>query len=333
MPPLNLPTLLLVALFFSGPQLQGLAATVLPVAPPSGSTNLAEVTGSLEVIIVDYFQETRCERWFRVQDEKTGQYHNVRFEVAPGAEHLSGERVRIRGVFQGNDLYVPAVAPGGGPATAQVIAGTVGMEVLAPRTPSTVGLIVQPNVLYTNGTATNTVVHRALVELIVFSNAPTNAFTAPDLITYSNLFFGVTNRSINADYLENSYGALGFAGDVVICHIAAPSSPGCNYGTWMSQGDAQAAAQGFTVGSYAHRAYIVPNVSGNCGWCGLASMPGDWSLLTCTDGGTICHELGHNLGFGHASTQFYNTANWVEYGDSSDFMGANYIWQQNNGPP
>ena len=332
MPAVNLPALLLAGLILLNAYLQGGAATVLSVAPPSGTTALTTVTGTLEVIMVDYLQESRCERWFRVKNEETGQFQNVRFEVAPGTEHQSGERVRICGVFQGSDLYVPAVAPGTGSVTAQVSTGTPGMEVLAPRVASNVGLVVQPNVLYTNGTATNTVVHRALIELIVFSNAPTNAFTAPDLVTYSNLFFGATNRSVNADYLENSYGALGFAGDVVICHIAAPSSPGCNYGTWMGQGDVQATAQGFTVGSYAHRVYIVPNVSGNCGWCGLASLPGDWALLTCTDGGTICHELGHNLGFSHAATQMYNTANWVEYGDGSDFMGANYIWQQNNGP-
>jgi autotransporter-associated beta strand protein len=287
--------------------------TPLPAGP-------IELSGTLEVIQVCYPAQNQSERWYEVLEDKSGQRHRLRFDVPPAQTHLTGERVRVRGYRQDGLIHVLAAPP----------QNDQGLEVLAAASPQTKGLTPTPTPmsLYGGGTTTNTVVHRALVELLIYSDYAANYYTAADIVSYSNKFFAVTGSSINTAYLEDSYGAVGFAGDVVICSIATASGT-YDTGAWMNQGDAAATAQGYNVGSYAHKVYIT---SGAGGWAGLAAVGGNWSMDSYTDGGTICHELGHNLGFNHASTQWNNTSAWDEYGDSSDFMGGAYDWRHNNGP-
>ncbi len=313
----SLPALLLLGLLVAVVGQSLPAANVVPVA--SGLGVSADVTGILEEIEVCYPALQRSERWHQVTDEKTGRVHKLTFAVEPAEGHLTGERVRVRGQSWGEEIFVPA----------ESTTGATGLEVLAAAPSAAASLSVHPNLLYGGGTTTNTVVHKALVELLIYSDYATNYFTAADIVTYSNKFFAVTGSSVNTAYLEDTYGEVGFAGDVVICNIASPSTPYTT--TWMTQGDAAATAQGYTPGNYLHRVYYV---SGAGGWAGLGTVGGNggWAQLYYTDGGTACHELGHNLGFNHASTQWGNTNAWVEYGDGSDFMGANYKWQHNNAP-
>jgi autotransporter-associated beta strand protein len=303
------------------PFLAAVGAQSLPaanlVSDTSGLGDSADFTGTLEVVEICY--PDHAEQSFSLTDEKTGEKHKLNFAVEPAEGHLTGERVRIRGRAQGEDIFVPA----------QATAAAGGMEVLAAAPAPTTGFTAQPSVLYSGGTTTTTVVHKALVELLIYSDYATNYYTAADIVTVSNRFFTATGSSVNTAYLEDTYGAVGFAGDVVICYIASPSTPYTT--TWMTQGDAAATAQGYPPGNYLHRVYYV---SGAGGWAGLGTVGGNggWAQLYYTDGGTACHELGHNLGFNHASTQWGNTNAWVEYGDGSDFMGANYKWQHNNAP-
>jgi autotransporter-associated beta strand protein len=277
-----------------------------------------DITGTLEVVQVCY--PTRSEQLYHVTDEKTGKMHNLKFVVPPAEGHLTGERVRVRGHAQDGEISVPASAD----------TTTAGMEVLAAAPAPTNGLTtkVLPKIIYSGGTATNTVVHKTLVELLLYSDYAANHYTTNDIVTFSNKVFAATGSSVNTAYLEDTYGAVGFSGDVVICSIAS-SSGSYNTGTWMSQGDAAATAQGYTPGNYLHKVYVT---SGAGGWAGLATVGYGWAMWYYTDGGTMTHELGHNLGFYHASTQLNNTSAWVEYGDTSDFMGASYHWGHNNGP-
>ena len=288
-------------------------AKLISTPTVSGVGRQADVTGKLEVVEICY--KNHAEQTFSVTDEQTGKKYQMSFAVPPAEGHLTGERVRVRGRFHGEEINVPTDA-------------NAGLAVLAAATTSKTGLTASPKILYGGGTNANTVIHRTLVELLIYSDYATNAYTAASILSFSNEFFSATGNSVNNDYLEDTYGAVGFAGDVVICNIADTSGD-YNTGTWMSQGDAAATAQGYNLNNYAHHVYIT---SGAGGWAGLAAVGGNWSMDFYTDGGTICHELGHNLGFNHASTQWNNTSAWNEYGDGSDFMGANYEWQHNDAP-
>jgi autotransporter-associated beta strand protein len=274
---------------------------------------LADITGTLEVVEVCYTDH--AEQILSVADEKTGIKRQLDFAVPPEG-HMTGERVRVRGRFQGEEIEVSEGA-------------NAGLEVLAAAKTSTNGTAgsASPKVLYGGGTTTSTVVHKTRVHLLIYPNYATNAFAAADITNFSNLFFATNGNSINTAYLEDTYGAVGFAGDVVVCPIAAPSGI-CDTGTWQSEANASAVAQGYT-NAYDNYVYIC---SGACGWAGVAVVGGNWSFDFYTDGGTICHELGHNLGFAHASTELNNTTAWDEYGDSSDFMGGSYDWRHNNRP-
>jgi autotransporter-associated beta strand protein len=312
LPPI-LSALLLSALLARA-QTGGSAAN--QAAAGMAAAGAADVTGTLEVVEICYVDH--AEQTFSVTAEQTGVKHPLDFAVKPAAGHLTGERVRVRGNFQGAEIRVPASAD---PAVA-------GLEVLAAApTSKQRTTTVQPKLLYAGGTNANTLVHKTRVHLLIYSDYATNTYTATDITNFSNEFFATNGISVNTEYLQDSYGAVGFAGDVVICHIAAPSGT-CDTGTWQSQANASAVAQGYT-NAYDNYVYIC---SGACGWAGVAVVGGNWSFDFYTDGGTICHELGHNLGFAHASTQWNNTSGWVEYGDGSDFMGANYEWQHNNAP-
>jgi hypothetical protein len=291
------------------------AATAVPSAPATPT----EITGTLDVIQVCYLAENKGDRWYDLIEDQTGQRFRLKFETELTAGHLTGERVRVRGILQEAVIRVPAVKAGAG----------LEMEVLAVAPPQTNNLTqpFSPKSLYGGGVTSNTVVHQTLVMLLNYTNsAPHNASS---ITTFSNKFFAPTGSSVNTAYLENTYGAVGFAGKVIVCNIASDATV-CNTGDWKSKADAQATAQGETLGSYRHRVYIVPCCP--CGWAGLASVGGNWSMDAYTDGGTICHELGHNLGFAHAASDWGDTGSTSEYGDTSDFMGASYNWRHNNAP-
>lgn len=305
-------------------------------ALPAG--NSVDVTGPLEVVEVCDPAHNRAERWYHVTDEKTGKFYRLQFEKPPAGNLTTGERVRVRGVGAANVAAKTAVlsAARGATEEIQVTPAADGLEVLAPALAPTSGLIqtVQPRAIYGGGTNASTVMHKTLVMLLQYSNYATNYYTTNDINTskctpwWSRQLFATNGNSVNTDYLEDSFGAVGFTGDVIICPIASTSG---NYSTstWMSQGDAAAVAQGYTPGNYLHKLYVT---SGAGGWAGLATIGYGWAMVWYSDGGTICHELGHNLGFNHASTQWGNTSAWVEYGDTSDFMGSTYTWGHNNGP-
>lgn len=287
----------------------------------ASETNAVEFTGTLEVVQVCYDRPPWSERWYRLIEDQTGAFYTLKFAAEPAEGHRTGERVRVRGHRRGDEISVPGKARGKGND----------MEVLAAAPVSTVGVTqtIGPQSIYDGGTTGSTTVRSALVMLLNFTNK--TEFTPAKITTISNSFFASTGASVNTAYLENTYGAIGFAGDVIICNIQADANDCPNNGTgWFPLADAQALAQGYNPANYAHKVYFVPCCP--CGWSGLAAFGGNWVQLAYRDGGTYTHELGHNLGMAHASTQWNNTNQWVEYGDLSDFMASTYDWRHNNGP-
>ena len=130
--------------------------------------------------------------------------------------------------------------------------------------------------------------------------------------------------------------------DIFGPYTIAHSRTSCTYSAWATAADSAAAADGFNASNYDSVMYILPHYSQlACGWAGLASVGcigssyytcRSWIAL-CTSETVIAHELGHNYGFGHASTDPDNDGNInVEYGDYSCPMGNSSRFNMFNAP-
>ncbi len=139
--------------------------------------------------------------------------------------------------------------------------------------------------------------------------------------------------SVAAYYSDVSNGELTITGTVTdwIELDATNASCGSNYGTWASEANAKATANGHTLGAYDWIVYNFPSLS--CGWSGLAYLgwSGAWINGSPTLR-TIAHELGHNFNVHHASTlsctsasvrvTYSTSCTSSEYGDPASVMGS-----------
>lgn len=124
--------------------------------------------------------------------------------------------------------------------------------------------------------------------------------------------FGTSN-SLNAAYAESPQGPFRVAGDVTT--VTVPEGINCtSRDTWASTA-AAAQAQGYDVGSYDFRAYILPQ--GVCGWAGNVDIRDKRLQSTrCEFPKILAHEMGHAIGTYHAGTP------GSECGDDSCVMGS-----------
>jgi hypothetical protein len=125
-----------------------------------------------------------------------------------------------------------------------------------------------------------------------------------------------------------------------VFQVTIPSSiigSSCLTGTWANEADIEVTNLGVDLGLYQHKMYVIPRISGVCsGWSGLAQVgcgSSCRSWMRTTTATVYAHEIGHNLGMHHASTDLDNDGVIdLEYGDQSDIMGSSSIWRQFNGP-
>src|SRR5436190_7143663 len=150
-------------------------------------------------------------------------------------------------------------------------------------------------------------------------------FTAPD--------------SVNAFFLEESYGTVGLVGrqrpdgDVFGWYSLPSSASNCNPDLWTAQARAAARASGVDLSGYAHVMYAFPPERG-CNWSGLGELPGSQSWVNGSLAvRTVGHEIEHNMGTHHASSYRCADASGQpiaisancsldEYGDPFDVMGG-----------
>jgi hypothetical protein len=256
----------------------------------------------------------------------------VHFDGAPPASLHSGVRVRLHGRVDGAMLRVPdrrdAVEVFALPAAdAAVLPASQKRRVLAILTD------------------------------IRDSNAVTTAVDPRcdgiDDQTAGLMFGGPSGgETVDGAYLDSSYGLEGIGGatypggptDVVRVLIdqASPYGSVCDPYAWAEAADAAATTAGVNLAGYQHRLYVLPQNVG-CPWGGLGQVEcGDncrawestYSYFPCGTRGAHAHELGHNRGMLHSSTDVNNDGTVDgEYGDYSDFMGGNVDeLQQNNAP-
>ncbi|MCB0332276.1 MAG: hypothetical protein KDD55_02185 [Bdellovibrionales bacterium] len=108
--------------------------------------------------------------------------------------------------------------------------------------------------------------------------------------------------------------------------IAANTSDTCDPDTWATLADDAVTAQGVDPSVYDHVVYVLPS-NLTCDWGGLATVACEtgcqaW-IAICDMTALYAHELGHNFGADHSTTDLDNDGVIDdEYGDTSCPMGT-----------
>jgi hypothetical protein len=287
-------------------------------AEPSPEHAPDVISGTLEVVTDDDFETGRSRYFYYVHDE-VGERHQLRFTGRPEPELPSGARVVARGTMKDGILSV-----GSGDAGAFVVS-----EVTFGG--STSGL-AEVNAM--NGE------RRTLVMIV---DSLDDTVSCSDSEIEAMMFTGA--NSVDGLYQESSFGALSFphdtdgdaSPDVVRLSIDVMMAGTCDRYGWAAAAETEAENAGIDLTLYQHRIFVLP-MAGTCGWAGAANVGCPSYCRTwiryCTFPDVWAHELGHNLGMRHASTDPGDDGTIdCDYCDTSDFMGyAGYGWRQVNGP-
>lgn len=106
-----------------------------------------------------------------------------------------------------------------------------------------------------------------------------------------------------------------------------PAGDTCDYEKWGVDAMKTLASQGVEVSAYQHHIFILP-LKNTCPWFGIGQFDCGSNCKIWTKAGAgpasrgIAHELGHNFGLHHSSTDLLNNGkNIGEYDDLACFMG------------
>ena len=160
-----------------------------------------------------------------------------------------------------------------------------------------------------------------------FAGAPVEPFAPEDV---ADTLFG-PDRSLARLYDEQSFGLASVSGDVLGWITVARGAPGCDFGDWADSATAAIGAN--ALSTYTNLLIVFPDTQA-CQWSGLAYVGGTTAWINGQP--TVraaAHELGHNLGLGHASSLACSSPNGPvalssdcakedEYGDPFTLMGS-----------
>jgi hypothetical protein len=273
----------------------GTAGVVLAQSPADAVPT--EVSGELTVLYADDFSHQRNERLYQLNDKSNHRQFQLRFEGEPPTDLRTGSKIKVRGKAKDQVLYLAAD-------------GTANVQTITASTTTAVSGDQKTLVMVTN-----------------FTDATVSC--APGTIQ-NLLFTDPANQSVDMLYREMSLNQVSFSGIVAgPFSIDYSTASACNTSAWADAADAAAKASGIDLTQYARKVYVLPS-NNSCGYSGLGQVGGIPSrawVFRCDVADAYGHELGHNLGMGHAATLSY------EYGDSSDLMGASGVGlRQINGP-
>jgi uncharacterized repeat protein (TIGR01451 family) len=255
-----------------------------PFADQLSGEGPVTVTGILTVLHGDDFANKRSKNFYYIKDSKTKETYQLRFaKKVPG--HLrSGATVKARGRAKGGELYL-----------ALDESGQESLETLLPAQVKVAGE------------------QKTLVMVANFLDASLSCSvdSIEDL-----MFTDPVDNSVDDLYTETSFGEIWLTGQVVGPYTIDYTKDVCNVEAWANAADAVAQAEGVDTGDYSRKVYVLPPSA--CPGSGYGTVGGNPSrawIFTCHLPDVFAHELGHNLGMGHAATP-----SWT-YGDTSDVMG------------
>jgi len=275
-----------------------------PAASDADPTLQVTISGTLSVLQEDDFERDRSRRIYRLRDSVTGQIHRLDFAVAPDPRLVTGSSVVVRGRLEQDSLTVEG-----------------GVEVVEWAAASETGE------------------RRVLVLITDFQDA---TVSCADAYVEEAMFTGT--QSVDGLYRESSFGLVSFPGDtdgdgqsdILRLSIDALTTDPCNYNSWADQANQAADEAGIDRSLYQHTLYVLPG--NTCQWAGLANVGcsatcRSW-IRSCGLKDLYAHELGHNLGMRHASSDLDNDGQIDSvYGDWSDIMGTSGLnWRRFNGP-
>jgi len=305
-------------------------ALALGATAPARAAAPAE-SGTLRVAVADDFAHARAQVLYRLETDD-GRRLDVHFDGTPPPALHSGVRVRLHGRVDGATLRVPDRRD-----AVEVVARPVADAATLPAPQKRRVLAILTDIRDSAATTTSIDPRCDGIE-----------------DRTAGLMFGGPSggETVDGAYLDSSYGLEGVGGaaypggatDVirVLIDQASPYGSVCDPYAWADAADAAATTAGVNLAGYQHRVYVLPQNVG-CPWGGLGQVEcGDncrawestYSYYPCGTRGAHAHELGHNRGLLHSSTDVNNDGTIDgEYGDYSDFMGGNVDeLQQNNAP-
>ncbi|MCK2094400.1 NEW3 domain-containing protein [Thauera aromatica] len=164
-------------------------------------------------------------------------------------------------------------------------------------------------------------VQNTLVLLVNFSDNTSQPYTVSGAQSLMD--------TIDAFMRENSSEQATVSSAIRGWYTLPLSSATCDTPNIKTHARAAATAAGVNLSAYTRFVYVFPRISA-CTWAGLAIVggsPTDAWINGAFDQKTVAHELGHNLGLGHAQSLHCDqspigtTCRGYEYGDIEDTMG------------
>jgi len=308
--------------------------TLAGFAQAQGTGTTTEIAGEASVVIYDDFVTGRSETRYYIIDRVKNRETRVFFNKGVPKAFATGKKIKARGRGRPGGLEVESV-------TALTDSAGAGMDGVSPAP------------------VANNETRNVLTILVDFNDAVVDTGTSNgiNLQQAKDRMFNET-KSVAGWYWNSSLGTLTIPPDPDndgIQDVFGPyqiddeylgTSSDCTASTWASKARAawQAANPGKDINLYRHTLLIVPNywdynTGRACSWGGVAQLGcGTWCWAIGADArsifhGVIAHELGHNFGFHHASTDTNNDGSMEsEYGDTSDTMGSSRAWMKFNAP-
>jgi hypothetical protein len=186
-------------------------------------------------------------------------------------------------------------------------------------------ILLDENVAALNGTSSTSSTTAAAASgtrtaIAIVADFSDATVSCTDTTVAGTLYAPSPATSVDQYFQETSKTLLNFTGSVVRVKIASSIGSTCNYNSWASAANTEAAKQ-VSLSNFQHKIYVLPaSTQSLCGWAGLGTLGGGNTWVnTCSNGRVYAHELGHNLTLHHAAVN-----NGAEYGDNSDVMGSSY---------